>query len=84
MKKRRSCVECGGPVILARENEFYTAVEPVCSICGLVHDFDVKEFLDLLMVAGDVEPGILRNPPRLKHPLWKGSSASYAPISFSK
>jgi len=75
----KRCVECGGPVVMARENDFYTAVEPCCSRCGLVHDFD-----DLLMVAGDTEPEILRKPPRLNHPLWKGSSASHAPFSFSK
>ena len=84
-RKPRYCVECGGPVIIARENDFYTATEPVCSRCGLVHDFDVKEFLDdLIMVArATMGHGILKKPswPRMKSRRER-PSASHAPRFF--
>jgi len=48
VKKRRRrrifCPECGGKIILARENEYYTATEPCCSSCGLVYE---DELIDL-------------------------------------
>ena len=33
---RRYCFECGGKIIIASENEYYTITEVVCSYCGLV------------------------------------------------
>ena len=41
-KKRRRgfCSECGGRIVLARENEYYTATELCCSSCGLVYSED--------------------------------------------
>ena len=34
------CLECGGRIVLARENEYYTATETCCSSCGLVYSED--------------------------------------------
>ena len=31
------CIKCGGRIVLARENEYYTATEPCYSSCGLVY-----------------------------------------------
>ena len=31
------CTECGGRIVIARENEQYTATEPCCNACGLVY-----------------------------------------------
>ena len=45
-RRRRFCPECGGRIILARENEYYTATEPCCSKCGLVYE---DEFFDLII-----------------------------------
>ena len=39
-RRRGFCLECGGRIILARENEYYTATEPCCSSCGLVYSED--------------------------------------------
>jgi len=45
--KRRSyrrrgsfCIESGGRIVLARENEYYTVKEPCCCRCGLVYSED--------------------------------------------
>jgi len=32
------CEECGGKLMVARKNEYYTKTEIVCSSCGLVAD----------------------------------------------
>ena len=39
-RRRGFCIECGGRIVLARENEYYTATEPCCSSCGLVYSED--------------------------------------------
>ena len=55
MKKRRRsfCPECGGRIILARENEYYTATELCCSKCGLVYD---DEYFWHYIINGDNQP----------------------------
>jgi len=59
-RRRRSfCPECGGRIILARENEYYTATEPCCSKCGLVYE-DEFDFI------GEFE---IEMPPREHKPL---------------
>ena len=52
-RKRRRCLECGGRIILARENEYYTATEPCCSKCGLVYD---DEYFWHYIMNGDDQP----------------------------
>jgi len=45
-RRRRFCPECGGRIVLARENEYYTATELCCSSCGLVYDDELM--IDLI------------------------------------
>ena len=52
-KRRRFCSECGGRIILARENEYYTATEPCCSKCGLVYE---DEYFWHYIINGDDQP----------------------------
>jgi len=53
-RRRRFCPECGGRIILARENEYYTATEPCCSSCGLVYSED--EYFWHYIINGDDQP----------------------------
>jgi len=53
-RRRRFCPECGGRIILARENEYYTATEPCCSKCGLVYSED--EYFWHYIINGDDQP----------------------------
>jgi len=39
-RRRGFCLECGGRIVLARENEYYTTTEPCCCRCGLVYSED--------------------------------------------
>jgi len=39
-RRRGFCLECGGRIVLARENEYYTVTEPCCCRCGLVYSED--------------------------------------------
>jgi hypothetical protein len=65
------CTECGGKIVVARRNEYYTATELCCGECGLVYDT-----LNLKQPEPSPSPFSPEPAEKLKFPIGTGLTAT--------